>query len=433
MKLTDLLTPPAAPCACGKIHNAGLSRVLIEHGAIHALPEIIRSYAAEKVFLLADENTWEAAGRAVSDILTAADIPHTVYVLPGKDRIEPDERPVGSVAMHFDHSCDLVLGVGSGVVNDIGKIIANLTGRQYVIFGTAPSMDGYASATSSMVRDGLKYSLPSRCPDTIVGDLDILCAAPMELLLSGLGDMLAKYVSLAEWKISNIINGEYYCPIVAAQVQEALDLCMANLEGLSKREPAAVRAVMEGMILSGVAMTMAGVSRPASGMEHYISHIADMRGVEFGLPTALHGIQCGAATVESLAIYEKLRTVTPDREKALTHAKSFSYEDWKAVLRQRLGNGAKAMIAAEAKEGKYSTVAHERRLEVILSRWEELQAVIHSLPLPAEIIPALDAIGFPTSLAAIGWSDEDRDLAVLMSRDIRDKYVGSRLLWDLGI
>lgn len=432
--LQELLAhPEGVPCECGKLHKAGFSRVIIESGAINKIPEVIHGYGAKKVFLLADHNTYAAAGERVKSILDQAAIPCTVYLLPGQDRIEPDEHAVGSVAMHFDYTCDLILGVGSGVINDIGKIIANLTGRQYVIFGTAPSMDGYASATSSTIRDSLKVSIDSRLPDTVIGDLDILAQAPMRMILSGLGDMLAKYISIAEWKISHIINGEYYCETVVDLVEQALQACVDNLEGIARRDKTAIAAVMNGMVLSGIAMNYAGVSRPASGMEHYLSHICDMRGVEFGLPFDLHGIQCGAATVICLEIYEKLRNVTPNREKALAYVEAFSYDDWKKKLQAWLGKSGEVMIANEKKEHKYDKARHRARLEQIIAHWDEIQEVIRSLPLPSQIVPALQAIGAPVSFAELGFSEEETRNAILFSKDVRDKYIGSRLMWDLGI
>ncbi len=99
--------------------------------------------------------------------------------------------------MHFDSSCDCIIGVGSGVINDISKLISTVTGRKYIIVATAPSMDGYASVLSSVARDGLKISLPTRCADVIIGDTDILASAPTHMLKAGLGDMLAKGVDWA--------------------------------------------------------------------------------------------------------------------------------------------------------------------------------------------------------------------------------------------
>ena len=430
--LEALLAQKEYHCSCGKTHRAGFSRSVILSGAVFDLPGIVRSYGAGKVFLLADPNTYAAAGDAVCRVLRDAEISCSVYLLPGK-RTEPDEAAVGSIAMHFDRSAELILGVGSGVINDLGKILALLTGLPYVIFGTAPSMDGYASGTSSVIRDGLKYSLPSQCADTVVGDLDILCAAPMRMILAGLGDMLAKYVSLAEWRMAHTITGEYYCPEIAELVKAALDRCVSQMDLLPSRNPDAIREVMNGMVLSGVAANYAGVSRPASGMEHYLSHICDMRAVEFGTPMDLHGIQCGAATVITLSLYEKLRDFTPNREQALAYVRSFSYDRWKAALRERLGKSAEAMIAGEEKERKYDPARHAERLDRILAHWDEIRSVIRSLPDSKPLADRMRAIGMPTSFTELGFSDEDTRYAILMSKDIRDKYVGSRLFWDLGI
>ena len=120
--------------------------------------------------------------------------------------------------MHFDTGCDLIISVGSGVINDIGKILSNVTGRKYIIVGTAPSMDGYASATSSMSMDGLKVSLNSRCADVIIGDTNILRQAPEHMLKAGLGDMLAKYVSIAEVDILGIVMMDNHIPKVDVMI-----------------------------------------------------------------------------------------------------------------------------------------------------------------------------------------------------------------------
>jgi glycerol-1-phosphate dehydrogenase [NAD(P)+] len=138
--------------------------------------------------------------------------------------------------------------------------------------------------------------------------------------------MLAKYISICEWRIAHIITGEYYCEAVAAMVRQALDACMRNADGLLRREPEAVEAVFRGLVIGGAAMYFAGVSRPASGVEHYFSHLMDMRALEFGLPARLHGIQCAAGTLRALELYEQVKTVTPDHAQALAHARAFDYD-----------------------------------------------------------------------------------------------------------
>ena len=155
--------------------------------------------------------------------------------------------------------------------------------------------------------------------------------------------------------------------------------------------------------------------------------------MEFGLPFDLHGIQCGAATVICLGIYEKLRDVKPDREKALAYVEKFSYADWSKKLCAWLGKSGEVMAANEAREHKYDKELHRARLERIIAHWDEIEEVIHGLPLPSEIVPKLQAIGLPVSFAELGFSPEEERNAILFSKDVRDKYIGSRLMWDLGI
>ena len=184
-------------CACGRSHTVAVDEVVVGSGAIRRIVEFVKNYGAKRPFVLADVNTFAAAGEAVCALLKEAGISYSQYIFP-QSALEPDEHAVGAAIMHFDVKCDLIIGVGSGVINDIGKILSNVSGRKYIIVGTAPSMDGYASATSSMSLDNLKTSLGSRCADVIIGDTDILKKAPAHMLKAGLGDMLAKYVSIAK-------------------------------------------------------------------------------------------------------------------------------------------------------------------------------------------------------------------------------------------
>lgn len=420
-------------CSCGKIHSTQVDDIIIEKGAVRRVPEVLERYQSKKAFILADENTYKAAGEKVCVILDERGIAYSKFVYEGASP-EPDEFAVGSCMMHYDSSCDIIVAVGSGVINDIGKIVANVTNHPYVIVGTAPSMDGYASGTSSMAMDGLKVSLPSACANVIIGDIDILKDAPKRLLQAGLGDMLAKYVSICEWRIANLITGEYYCETIAQMVRDALKKCVDNAEGLLKREEEAIQAVFEGLIIGGVAMSYAGVSRPASGVEHYFSHVWDMRALEFGTSMDLHGIQCAIGTFISAKLYEQMKEMTPDKEKALAYVKDFSYAEWSKILCDFLGKSSDAMIALEEKEHKYDVELHQKRLELILEKWDEIVAIIEEeLPSSAQIERIMDDIEAPKTLEEIGLGDTSLELTFKSTKDIRDKYVLSRLAWDLGV
>jgi len=285
-----------------------------------------------------------------------------------------------------------------------------------------------------MTRDGLKISLNSRCPDVILGDTDILCQAPLKLMKSGLGDMLAKYVSICEWRLANLITGEYYCPEIADLVRQALRRCVENAPGLLNREEKAVEAVFSGLVITGVAMSYAGMSRPASGGEHYISHVIDMRAVEFGTPMDYHGIQCAIGTLISVKLYEKLKTLTPNKEKAMSYVNQFDKEAWFEQLRQFLGRAAESMIALDAKEQKYDKASHSARLERILDNWQQILRIMEEeLPTAAQLEQLLNTIQAPKTLGEIGVEEDLLPMILSAAKDMRDKYVLPRLLWDLGI
>lgn len=431
--MTEFLNMNGKVCECGKTHSFDVNKIITGKGAVKKIPNAVKEYGVKKVFVFSDINTYEAAGRTVCELLGESGIAYTNYVI-NNTALEPNEECVGSVLMHYDTSCDFIIAVGSGVINDTGKILSSVTGKPYMIVGTAPSMDGYASASSSMNRDGLKVSLSTRSADIIVGDTDIMKKAPTKMLAAGLGDMLAKYVSICDWRISNLINGEYYCEKIASLVRKALKKCIDNAEGLLKREDAAIEAVFEGLVICGAAMNYAGVSRPASGCEHYFSHVWDMRAVEFGTKEDLHGIQCAIGTLMAARLFEKLKKIEPDREKALEYVKNFDKEKWNESLRAFLGKGAESMIALEAKEGKYDAEKHEKRLEIIIENWDSILKIVEEEIIPvSEIEKILVTIGAPRSVSEIGIDESVLPMTVKASKDIRDKYVLPRLLWDLGV
>lgn len=422
----------ARPCACGRVHEFPPREVLTEPGCLAKLPSCVRKLGG-KPFVVSDPCTEKACGGAVKALLRESGIPFADFVIP-EEMPSPDEKTAGVLLLHFDPSCDLILGVGSGVINDCCKLLAAASRRPFLLVATAPSMDGFCSDTSSMDRDGLKVSIPSHGADLILGDPEILREAPMDALLAGLGDMLAKYVSLCEWRISELVTGEYYCGEVADLVREALRRCAENAEGLVRRETEAVRAVMEGLVLGGLAMSLAGCSRPASGAEHYISHLMDMRSLAFGSFTDRHGLNCAFGTLEVIRRYEKLMTLTPDPARARRETESFDLPAWQQTLRTLIGPGALAMEALEEKEGKYRREHVEARQQALFAHWDEIRAIIREeLPPYGELLGFCRKLGLPTEPAHFGLDRETLGLIFRATKDIRNKYILSMLAWDLGL
>ena len=433
MSLDALQSMNGRLCACGREHRHAIDTILCGSGVLHELPALLKRRNIQKPFVFCDGTTVCVAGERVRNLLDRTGFSNVLYALDDPFP-EPNEKAVGSMCMHFDASCDAIVAVGSGVINDLGKVLATLTKRPYAIVATAPSVDGYASATSSMDRDGLKISLQSKCADIIIGDTDVLKNAPEKSLISGLGDIIAKYISVAEWRISHLINGEYYCDDIAALMRNSVKICAENAEGLKNREDKAVEAVFRGLCYAGAAMSFAKASRPASGNEHYFSHIWDMRALEFGTASSTHGIQCAIGTLICAGLYEKLRDVVPNAEKAREYARKFDLKSHEEELRRFLGRGADTLIELEKTENKYSLKKHGERFSVITERFGEILKIIsEEIPSEKAIADLLDSVSCPKTPEEIGIDSSTVPDTFRLTKDIRDKYILSRLVFDLGL
>ena len=433
--LNQLIQKGGHPCPCGRTHQVNMDFLRIEPGAVRYIPEALAAVGGKKPFIVCDVNTKAAAWDRVQAVLDSAGIPYTLYCFP-MEHVEPDEYAVGSLTMAFDPTCDCVMGIGSGVINDCCKVLCHAIGKKQLIIGTAPSMDGYASNSSSMIRERIKVSLYNAAPAAILCDIDIIKSAPMRMLWAGFGDMLAKYIALCEWRISNLVTGEYYCENIAGLMRESLRKIVENAPGLKNREEKAVQATVEGLVLSGIAMSYAGISRPASGLEHYFSHMWEMMCLDRGKPYELHGIQVGVGTLITLRLYDRvLRNLVPDRAAAEAFMANFSNEEWEAMIRRIFGKAAETVIAQEhAQFHKNDPARHAQRLNNILNGWEEIRRFMdEELPDTEHIAALMRDLGMPMTPADIDISDQDTQDAFIASRDIRDKYLTSSVLWDLGL
>ena len=298
-------------CACGKSHKVDIQAIRVGSGVIQELPGILRDLGASHIFLVADNYTYEAAGRQVEQLLDQAGLAYHKRVFQTETPLVPNEYALGSVLAAMTSQDDMLLAVGSGTLNDVTKYVSARTGVPYVIAATAPSMDGYASTVAPTILDGFKTTLPAVYPAAIVADVDILKDAPMPMLTAGFGDIIGKFTSLADWRLSHQLNGEYYCPEVAGVIEAAVETCAANAKALAQRGPQAIQAVTEALILSGLAMGMVGVSRPASGAEHQMAHYWEMDALRRGEEHPLHGNAVGVGTVLAASLYEMAAEYLP--------------------------------------------------------------------------------------------------------------------------
>ena len=308
-------------CSCEMgIHRAPLEECVIERGAIYQLPRLLEKY--HKVYMVCDENTYPILGESSEQILTEAGKFSHKYILKG--RVLPDAAAIGNVLIHlqdpkadsdiFQYSPkpDFILAVGSGVINDVCRLVSYRVGIPYGIAGTAPSMDGYASAGSPILFDGSKATIKATTPRYILADLDVMKEAPFDMLLSGIGDMFGKYTGILDWELARDYHGDYYCKEIAQEVLRATDLCLKNGYELKKRDPESIRNIMEGFLVTGLGMAFTGNSRPASGSEHIIAHAWELECVEKGEEPHFHGLEVCEATRIVAYMYQRLYEQTED-------------------------------------------------------------------------------------------------------------------------
>ena len=309
-------------CSCEmKKHRAPLEGYEISSGAIEKIPTILKDYT--RIYMVADKNTYRAAGEKVEAILKATGVHFGTLILDG-DVILPNAETIGKIVLNandlnakadiFTYSPlpDFILAVGSGTINDSCRVASYRLGLPYGVVGTAPSMDGYASAGSPTLHDGTKSTVQATTPKYIIGDLDVLKEAPFDMMLAGIGDMFGKYTGLLDWELTRDYTGEYFCDKIAADVLDATNKCLENGYKLQERDPECVKAIMEGFLVTGLGMAYTGNSRPASGSEHIVAHAWELFDVEAGNPPHLHGLEVCEATRLVAIMYKMLLEETED-------------------------------------------------------------------------------------------------------------------------
>ena len=420
-------------CSCGRIHSTDLKNIEISTGALEKMPNLIKKYHYHKICLIADKNTYQAAGERVYTILQNADITTQTIIFDEKELI-PDERALGKIMMVLDRDTDLIITVGSGTLNDIGKFISFKLSIDYFIVATAPSMDGFASNVSAMITNRLKTTYETHVPKVIIGDTTILKEAPMNMIAAGIGDILGKYVCLLDWKIANLIQREYHCEYIENIMRNAIEVVMSAAKDVKSRDDKAIQSIMEGLVLSGIAMSFAGNSRPASGSEHHLSHYWEMMFLFQNRVPILHGTKVGIGTITATKLYEGLRTSTIDFEEAIRKAEQYSQKDWEEQIRQVYGPVAEDVIRFEYSANKNRPKDVIARIKLLKQNWEAITSLIDKeLPSAEKLVEILENVEAPTSPEEVGIDHKMLLDSISYAKEIRNRYGLLQILYDLNI
>ena len=382
-------------CPCGKSHTCDTEVVEIFSGLTAHTGEILEKAGfPKKVLLVADENTLgvsEKEGIIEALLGSGFELKRLIYKNMKYARIE-QVREVEALAADVDG----IISVGTGSLNDICRVASFELGKKFCIFATAPSMDGFASDTAPIIANNFKKSYKARQPMVILADTKILAKAPVELKAAGYGDMVAKYIGVVEWRIANLLIGEYYCEAIAQLTLDAVKKMVDLTDRVTAEDEEAAGAIMEALVLSGIAMKLAMSSRPASGAEHVVSHYLECYKVVRGIWPEFHGKKVGVATLLLDRIYRNLAERVTDVDPIPDPT------DWDEVYTH-----FSADQIPEVKALNDPCITDLIKLDKLKESWGEIRRLIlEGLPDPDVLEDLMKRAGCATTLEEIHVSPE---------------------------
>ena len=398
-------------CPCGKDHNCPIDYVEIGSGVLPRIAEICAGF--RKILLVADQNTYRVCGAEVEGYLVGK-IAGKVVFRTGDKPLIPDEVALETIDNEVKDA-DLIVGVGSGVINDLCKQVSFAHDLPYYIVATAPSMDGYASVGSALILKGMKVTLNARPPKAILADARVLKDAPMDMLQAGFGDIVGKYSCLNDWKLSALINGEYLCRQVYDIVYETARKVEGLAEGIKSRDEEAVCALMDALVVVGIAMAYVGNSRPASGSEHHLSHFFEITGILENKPYFSHGIDVIYSAVATAAIREKLLRCEP-------HPYTHDAAAWNGQIERIYTTSAEEVKKLQGKLGWYESADFEN----VCANWEGIREVLSEAPSEERMLEMVKSVGLDYAEFVALYGREKIDDAIVYAKDLKDRY---SVLW----
>lgn len=246
-----------------------------------------------KGHIVADETTYEIAGKEIRGNLLESgfQVDHSIIsnaYMETVDRVHEKTK---------DH--DFILGVGGGTCIDVAKFVSFRQEKPFISIPTAASHDGISSSRAAIKGEDGSASVQAHAPVAVLADTPIIRDSPPRLMAAGCGDMVSNYTAVLDWELAREENDDYYSEYAAALSHMSAKLVAENAEVIEERVEESARKIVKALISSGVAMSIAGSSRPASGSEHLFSHALDQIAPE----PALHGEQCAVGSLMMMNLH----------------------------------------------------------------------------------------------------------------------------------
>ncbi len=400
-------------CSCGKTHTCDIDYVVVKADAVSEVAKLTDAY--KHILIVADKNTYPLCGDKVKSLLTDKQIDVLVYEDDGI--LVPNEIAIEKMMNAVTDTTDLIIGIGSGVIQDLCKYVSFEKKLPYYIIATAPSMDGYASVGAALIIENMKVTYNAHVPKAIICDTDILKDAPMDMIRSGYGDILGKFSCLNDWKLSHIVNYEYYCEYIADMTYDMLKKTKDLGQRLQNREPEAIQTLMEALIGVGIAMAYSGNSRPASGSEHHMAHYFEIVGIVKDEPYFSHGTDVVYSAVYTQRLRERLLKLELPSSKS-----NHNTEKWIDNIKRIYGTASDGVIALQKRLGWYNI----DRNSIYCEKWEDIKAVLADTPTSDEMAEYIASVGLDIRDYENEYGAEKIEDALFYAKDLKDRY---SVLW----
>jgi glycerol-1-phosphate dehydrogenase [NAD(P)+] len=424
---------------CGRDHKIPFEVVHSGDNLLLLIPEIVTAIlegTPNNIGIIYDQHIENKLGPLFFIPFAELELPFTRLPIGQKGHLlEASVEAGDQVADKVPEDIDVLIGVGSGVICDLTKWIATKRNVPFLIMGTAASMNAYTSITGTMTENKVKSTRWLNPAKAVLMDSALIASAPHEMTCAGVGDLLARKVANADWRLSHLLRGTFFCPVPYLMMKNFQDQFLPVVGQLKIRNLGAIQKLSDAILASGYSMTILdGETSPSSGSEHIISHFFDFQHEIFGKPKNLHGAQVGIGTIIMSTAFEILHEMDP------------SQFDIDKITSQRLSQTA-IQVDNQRIFGDYHGVfdqvvdnkhipENEFRAYIsnIINSWEKLWQEIQPYLMPAYMIrEAMTAVGGSTKLVDVQRTTDDALQALLYGSRYRPRYTILDLFWELGL
>jgi len=392
------------PCECGRTHTLETKMVVVEYGAIANFEKYMADVG------LAGKKRAVVYDSVIYDLTKGKHVAADQEVVLESKGLRAEDVIIEEMMAKLDKDIEVIVAFGAGTIMDFGRYPAYKLGIPFVAVPTLASSDGFTANICSAILNGQKKSTAMCAPVLVVTDLDIIKGAPMRLVSSGINDILSKYISVLDWKICHMVDGEYFCPMVCELAEHALKIMREAADKLAATGEVDHEAMTMAQMESGLTMQLLNHSRAASGAEHLLAHLVEMQPPRFEGAEGIHGECVGVGTYQCIKEYHRLASLPTPKAKAFEPLT----EEW---IREKFGDRLADGIIKENANDVLGTFDPQN----IVDHWEEIKEMISKIPSAEEMEGLYSACGCKYLPEHIGVKPELADEMLTVSSAIRNR------------